>query len=165
MCQWKLARGSVTGAIKTRVPADLACSVACSGAGRCFGCCPPESTQVVVASLLACDCTTLCWLLRSYDMHHCMYLQQHVCCHVYICMQACCASHLQLLPPHIAEQQPVNVAGGTMDVLLPVSGDKGAVHRQQHLCPVAHAFREGWKGEVKQQSVASPPPCLHSTWI
>ena len=80
-------------------------------------------------------------------------------------MQAYCASHLQLLPPHIAEQQPVNVAGGAMDMLLPVSGDKGAVYRQQHLCPVAHAFREGWEREVKQQGVASPPPCLHSTWI
>ena len=70
--------------------------------------------------------------------------------------------YLQLISPHIAQEQPVNVSGRPLDMPLPGTSHKCTVHRQQHLCPMAHAFRKGWEGEIYEQSVAAPPACLHS---
>ena len=71
-------------------------------------------------------------------------------------------SHLQLFPAYITEQQPVNMVGEALDMLLPVAHHQGAVHGQQHFCPVAHVLWECWEGEVNEEGVATPPACLHA---
>lgn len=69
---------------------------------------------------------------------------------------------LQLFPPHIAEQQAVDMVGGALDMLPPDACHQSAVQRQQHLRPVAHVLWKRREWEVNQESVAAPPACLHA---
>ena len=71
--------------------------------------------------------------------------------------------YLQLVAAHIDEQQAVNLRGCALDMLPPGACQQGAVHRQQYLCPVAHVVWKRWEWEINQQSVATPPACLHAT--
>ncbi|KAA6429953.1 MAG: hypothetical protein FRX49_00385 [Trebouxia sp. A1-2] len=56
-----------------------------------------------------------------------------------------------LISPHIAQEQPVNVSGRPLDMLLPSTSHKGTVHRQQHLRPMAHALRKSREREIYEQ--------------